>query len=311
MAEAKATRVAIGPREDSWAMNAVRAGGGVVTAVSEDPPALVWTDFSTRTVDQLKNLLDTHPSIEWVQLPLAGIERFVESGIVDAKRTWTSAKGLYAEPVAEHALALALACLRDLPERARATSWGRPAATSLYDEKVTILGAGGISVSLIGLLQPFRAEITVVRQHPEPVEGAHRTVGVDRLHEALSSALVVVLALAVTAETKGLIGEEALRTMRGDAVLVNIARGPIVDTDALVAALEGKQIAWAALDVTDPEPLPDGHPLWGLSNCLITPHTADTVEMNAPLLSARITANVRRFGQGEALEGLVDPALGY
>ncbi len=292
-------------------MNAVRAGGGVVTAVSEDPPALVWTDFSTRTVDQLKNLLDTHPSIEWVQLPLAGIERFVESGIVDAKRTWTSAKGLYAEPVAEHALALALACLRDLPERARATSWGRPAATSLYDEKVTILGAGGISVSLIGLLQPFRAEITVVRQHPEPVEGAHRTVGVDRLHEALSSALVVVLALAVTAETKGLIGEEALRTMRGDAVLVNIARGPIVDTDALVAALEGKQIAWAALDVTDPEPLPDGHPLWGLSNCLITPHTADTVEMNAPLLSARITANVRRFGQGEALEGLVDPALGY
>ncbi|MGB9112219.1 MAG: NAD(P)-dependent oxidoreductase, partial [Acidimicrobiales bacterium] len=87
--------------------------------------------------------------------------------------------------------------------------------------------------------------------------------------------------------------------------------GALVDTDALVAALEHGTIAWAALDVTDPEPLPDGHPLWTLPNCLITPHTADTVEINAPLLAARVTANVRHFGRGEPLEGVIDLDLGY
>ena len=218
---------------------------------------------------------------------------------------------VYTEPVAEHTLALALACLRDLPDAPHAASWGRPAATTLFDQPVTIVGAGGIAASLIGLLQPFRADITVVRQRPEPLQGADRTVGVDALKDALSTALVVVLALAVTPTTRRLIDADTLAAMRPDCVLVNIARGAVVDTDALVAALQNGTIARAALDVTDPEPLPDGHPLWALPNCLITPHTADTVEMTVPLLEARIRANVRHFGNGEPLEGIVDVELGY
>ncbi len=291
--------------------NAIGAGGGVPTSLSDEPNALIWTDLAPRTVPELKKVLELHPSIDWVQLPMAGIERVVDAGIIDDTRVWTSAKGLYAEPVAEHALALALACLRDLPERARAASWGRPAATTLFDQPVTIVGAGGIAASLIGLLQPFRADITVVRQRPEPLQGADRTVGVDALKDALSTALVVVLALAVTPTTRRLIDADALAAMRPDCVLVNIARGAVVDTDALVAALQNGTIARAALDVTDPEPLPDGHPLWALPNCLITPHTADTVEMTVPLLEARIRANVRHFGNGEPLEGIVDVELGY
>jgi phosphoglycerate dehydrogenase-like enzyme len=99
--------------------------------------------------------------------------------------------------------------------------------------------------------------------------------------------------------------------MERDAWLVNVARGAVLDTEALVDALRSGQIGGAALDVTDPEPLPDGHPLWDLPNCLITPHTADTEEMRRALLGRRIAENVRRLAAGQELAGLVDPDLGY
>jgi phosphoglycerate dehydrogenase-like enzyme len=246
-----------------------------------------------------------------VQLPQAGVETVVEAGVIDRHRQWTSAKGAYAEPVAEHALALLLAGLRRLPERARARSWGEEAGTSLFDQPVTIIGAGGIATVLLHLLEPFRAQVTVVRRRPEPVAGAVRTVGDDRLHEALGSAAAVILVLALTPGTRKLIGRAELAAMEQDAWLVNVARGKAVDTEALVEALQSGQIGGAALDVTDPEPLPDGHPLWDLPNCLITPHTADTEEMTQPLLAGRITDNIQRLAAGQELVGRVDPDLGY
>jgi phosphoglycerate dehydrogenase-like enzyme len=311
LTETRSARVAVGPEAAVWVSDAVAAGGGETTALSDEPNALVWADFGSRHLGVLKEIVEAHPGIEWVQLPLAGVERILAAGIFDRTRVFTSAKGLYSEPVAEHALALALACLRELPERARATSWGRPAATTIYDQPVTIVGGGGIASALIRLLQPFRVETTVVRRRPQSLPGAHRTVVDDGLFEALSGALVVVLALAATPTTNHLIDTKALSTMRSDSVLVNIARGVIVDTEALVTALQNHSIGWAALDVTDPEPLPDGHPLWTSPNCLITPHTADTVAMNEPLLAARITANVAHFRLGTPLEGVVDLDLGY
>jgi phosphoglycerate dehydrogenase-like enzyme len=230
---------------------------------------------------------------------------------LDHDHIWTCAKGSYAEPVAEHALALTLAGLRHLPERVTARSWGIPAGTSLYDQRVTILGGGGITASLLEQLAPFRVEATVVRRSPDPVAGAARTVQVDQLHEVLPGSLVVVLALALTPATRGIIGAPELALMDEQAWLVNVARGPHVDTDALVTALTSGAIAGAAIDVTDPEPLPDGHPLWDLPNCIITPHTADTIEMVMPLLADRIRTNVARFAAGETLVGLVDPDAGY
>jgi len=115
----------------------------------------------------------------------------------------------------------------------------------------------------------------------------------------------------VALSARGLIGQAELAAMEPDAWLVNVARGAVVDTAALVKALRRGQIGGAALDVTEPEPLPDGHPLWDLPNCLITPHTADTPEMTRPLLAGRITENVRRLAAGQELAGLMDPALGY
>ena len=256
-------------------------------------------------------MLAAHPEISWVQLPMAGIERIAEAGLLDHRRRWTSAKGAYAEPVAEHALALLLAGLRYLPERARAHSWGKPAALSLFDQPVTIVGGGGIATALVSLLQPFRAPVTIVRQRPEPVPGATRTVGPERLHEVLAGARAVVLALALTPRNRGMIGRKELELMDGQAWLVNVARGGLVDTDALVDALRSRAIGGAALDVTDPEPLPDGHPLWDLPNCLITPHTADTEEITEPLLAGRIAENIRRLANEQELTGRVDPDLGY
>jgi len=271
--------------------------------------ALVWLDSAD--LDGLRRALAAASAARWIQLPMAGVERMAGSGLLDPARTWTSAKGAYAEPVAEHALALALAGLRSLRRRISARSWGEPAGQSLYDEPVTILGGGGIAASLLELLAPFRVTATVVRRSADPVPGAASTLPQARLHEALADARIVFLALALTPRTEKIIGSAELAAMRPDAWLVNVARGRHVDTGALVAALRNGAIGGAALDVTDPEPLPDGHPLWQLENCIITPHTADTPEMIERLLARRIQDNVARFAAGQALTGLVDPAAGY
>ena len=231
--------------------------------------------------------------------------------MLDPAREWTSAKGAYAEPVAEHALMLALAGLRLLPRRIRATSWGEAAGVSLYEQPVTILGGGGITTCLVRLLAPFRVPVTVVRRQPDPFPGAVRTVETSAMKEALADARVVFLALALTPSTERIIGAAQLAAMRPDAWLVNVARGRHVDTDALVAALREGTIGGAALDVTDPEPLPDGHPFWTMDNCIITPHTADTPEMIERMLGRRIEVNVASFAAGQPLLGLVDPAAGY
>ncbi len=302
-------RVAIGPARSDFAEKAIRDGGGEPSGVDAEADALVWLDPAD--IDGLRAALQTATAAGWVQLPVAGVERVAAAGILDPGRAWTSAKGAYAEPVAEHALALALAGLRLLRRRIMARSWGEPAGTSLYDQPVTILGGGGIAASLLELLAPLRVTATVVRHRPGPVPGAARTLDVSRLHEALSDAQIVFLALALTPSTERIIGTAELAAMRPGAWLVNVARGRHVDTDALVTALTKGVIGGAALDVTDPEPLPDGHPLWELERCIITPHTADTTEMIEPLLARRIRDNVERFAAGQPLIGLVDPAEGY
>lgn len=306
-------RIAIAPEPSpSWVADAVVAGGGLVVGLDE-AEALVWT--APRGAADLQRLLADAPGVRWVQLPWAGVEDFARLGVFaddGSGRRWTCGKGVYAEPVAEHALALALGGLRQLPERVRATSWGPQAGTSLYDARVTILGAGGITGCLVELLRPMRTEVTVVRRDAAmPFAGAARTLGVDRLHEALPGADVVFLALSLTPETERVIGAAELARMEPHAWLVNVARGRHVDTGALVDALRDGRIGGAGLDVTDPEPLPDGHPLWTLPNVIITPHTANTQEMAVPLLSARIAENVRRFAAGDDLVGPVEPSLGY
>lgn len=299
----------LGPRPDGFAVEAVEGAGGVVVSAEDDPEAVVWLD--SRDMEGLRRLLGSLPQVRWVQLPFAGVEKALEAGLAADGRIWTCAKGSYAEPVAEHALTLALAGLRQLPERVMARTWGEQAGLSLFDQQVVIIGGGGISRALLELLRPLRVRATVVRRTPEPVPGAEQTVTTEEMAGVLGGALVVFVALALTPDTVGIIGGPELAAMNQQAWLVNIARGRHVVTEALVEALQHRSIGGAALDVTDPEPLPEGHPLWGLQNCIITPHTADTMDMVRPLLAARISDNVSRFRRGAPLVGVVDPSTGY
>ncbi len=302
-------RVALAPDGvRSWLADAIRAGGGELVDPG-DADALVWADPANAPA--LGALLDADASaVRWVQLPWAGIEPYVDVVRVHADRVWTCGKGIYAEPVAEHALTLLLAGLRGLSDYARASSWTGPQGTNLLGGKVVILGGGGITTSLLRLLEPFGADVTVVRRRAEPMPGA-RVVTTEALDGALDGAIGVVVALALTPETVGIIGAPQLARMSERGWLVNVGRGKHVVTDDLVAALHAGTIGGAALDVTDPEPLPDDHPLWRAPHCIITPHVANTPEMALPLLSARITENVQRWIRDEPLLGLVDAEAGY
>ena len=297
--------VAPGPVAEVVAEAITGAGGELVEP--DQAEALVWTDPTDAA--GLSELLAGLPDLRWVQLPFAGVDRF--AGLFADGRTWTSTKGAYSEPVAEHALALGLAGLRQLTVRARARAWGEQAGLRLARSRVTVVGGGGITEAFLRLVEPFAVRATVVRRHVAPMAGAAEVLGPERLHDALAGARLVVLALALTPETTGIIGAAELDCMESDAWLVNVARGAHVVTDDLVAALRAGAIGGAALDVTDPEPLPAGHPLWDLDNCLVTPHTANTWEMAEPLFAARVGTNVDRYQREEPLLGLVDPELGY
>jgi phosphoglycerate dehydrogenase-like enzyme len=176
---------------------------------------------------------------------------------------------------------------------------------------VLVLGGGGICESLIELLVPFGCTITVFRQRPEPVRGATVITERAQLDAALPMTDVVVVALSLTPSTEGIVDRAFLSRMAPHAWIVNVGRGRHVVTDDLVGALRERRIGGAALDVTEPEPLPVGHPLWSMPTCIVTPHIGNTPEMGLPLIAARVRENTARFVAGQPLIGLVDVALGY
>ena len=273
----------------------------------------MWT--TPRHPERLAALLDTSPHIRWVQLPFAGVDNFRH--LVGDGRQWTCAKGVYSEPVAELALTLLLAGLRGVGTYARRSTWNPKDANALGANlggaEITVLGAGGITRSFLRLAKPFGVDTTVVRRRLDatPIDGATRIVAAGDLEVALRDADAVVLALPLVADTVGIINSHTLSLLGPNTWIVNVARGGHVVTDDLVDALRDHRIGGAALDVTDPEPLPDGHPLWSLDNVIITPHVGNTPAMAVPLLSTRVSENVRRWGAGEPLLGMVDPLLGY
>jgi phosphoglycerate dehydrogenase-like enzyme len=301
-------RMAILPKDPDNLRADVEAAGGDVSDPST-ADGLVWIDPSDP--QGLRAVLDGSTA-RWVQLPFAGIEPFVDAGVIDEGHVWTCAKGIYGGSTAEHALTLMLAAARRLPHHVRAGTWkGGDGERRLKDALVVLVGTGGIGRQLLSMLEPLGARVIGVNRSGRPLTGAERTVTVRELPKLLPDADFVVLAAALTRETRGLFGAELLELMSTDAWIVNVGRGGLIQTDALVAALRTRSIGGAALDVTDPEPLPDGHPLWEMDDVLITPHVANTWTMALPELRALVRRNIARFSNGDELEGLVDPALGY
>lgn len=302
-------RIAVGPGPDPRVEAVLRRVGAEV-AEFDVADALVWLDSNPATFPGR-----LAPSIRWVQLPSAGIETWLQAGLIDARRTWTTAAGAYAESVAEHALMLLLAGVRCLPDCVRATSWQRatidPLVGSIRSKLVAIIGAGGIGRVLLGELRALGADVLAVTRSGTPVEGAVQTLPMDRILEVWGQADHVVIAAPATAATRHLVGRAELARMKPTAWLVNIARGSLVDTDALTVALAAGAIAGAALDVTDPEPLPDGHLLWAEPRAIITPHVANPRAILREALLRRIEDNVARYAGGRALVATVDLIRGY
>ena len=307
MSQGVQNAIAIGPETSpDWVRDAVRSAGAQVSNY-QDATGLIWV--SPTDVAGLDAVLREYPHINWVQIPFAGVENFIS--IINNDRVWTCGKGVYAEPVAEHALGLILAGLRNIGVYAQETSWTRPIGRNLLGARVTIVGGGGIAVALVRLLQPFSCHITVVRHSVTDMDGVDQVVSAHSLIDTLVGADVVVLALPLTPETQGLLSRAEFELMEPHAWVINVARGKHIVTDDLVWALTNNKIGGAALDVTDPEPLPIGHPLWAEPQCIITPHTGNTPEMAEPLLAQRISANVALYMKGEQLIGTVDSHRGY
>jgi phosphoglycerate dehydrogenase-like enzyme len=161
------------------------------------------------------------------------------------------------------------------------------------------------------MLEPLGPRVLAVNRSGRPMPGAEATYPVAELERVVPEADWIVLAAALTPQSEGLFNATVLALMRPDAWLINVGRGRLVDQDALVEALRAGRIGGAALDVTDPEPLPEGHPLWSLDNAVITSHTANTWAMAVPELADLVARNIDRFSRGETLEGLVDVEAGY
>ncbi len=295
---------------------AVLASGGQLVEVGPDTRGLIW--LSEKDADDLMAVLRQFPTIEWVQLPWAGVDAFatvlayLATQPEDQRPVVTSAKGAYSEPVAEHALALMLGCMREFPSKARDAFW-QPERTGLsaFGRHIVVVGAGGVSQNFLDLVAPLRPTITVVRRQNVPVAGADHTVTPDQLHDVLPHADAVVIAAAATDSTRHLIGKKELALMPAHSVLVNIARGSLVDLEALVDAVAEGRIYGAGLDVMDPEPFPNDHRVWSERRIVVTSHSADTPPMTQPLLAKRVEKNVAAFLSGDTLYGLVDVEVGY
>lgn len=303
-------KIALEPRQFPAYAQAISEAGGELSELGAEVEALVWTDYARPEL--LEQTLKFNPQLKWVQLPFAGVDAF--SHLLSHDVVFTSAKRSYSEPVAEHALMLSMALGRVIKKRVLAKSWGKKHADSLYDNKVLIVGGGGIAQEVVKLLEPFRSEVTVIRKRPsEHFErfGNCKVLGFESLDQELSEAQFVILACALTEETKFLFDSERIAKMRSDAYLVNVARGEVIEQGALAKALNDGVIAGAAIDVTYPEPLPDDHELWGVENLIITPHTADTMEIVTGLFARRLRENVSAWLSGQELTGVVDKELGY
>lgn len=300
-------RVHVGPRPVPGLEAAVLAGGGALSSLA-GAEAIVY--YGNDDPEELAAML--HPGIRWVQLPHAGVEPWQRAGLITGTPTFSCSSGAYGEAVAEHTLALMLAASRSLHKHARASEWGPKNTRMFVGSTVALIGAGGIGAHLMRMLVPFRCRILAVAR--QPVVGADRTVAHDDYREVLSQADFVVVAAPYTVQTHHMISTRELGLMKDDAWLVNIARGPLVDTNALAEAVAAGMIGGAALDVTDPEPLPAGHPLWTLPNVLITPHCANPDTEYWAGLTERTRANVsayNRTGGPFDLTGVVRPELGY
>jgi D-2-hydroxyacid dehydrogenase (NADP+) len=263
------------------------------------------------------DIREVAPNLKWIQLTSAGADRLLQSGIVGTSVIVTTASGLHATPIGEYVLTVMLMFAKGAPRFLRAQlrrEWARFMPSELYGKTVGIIGLGNIGGEVARLSKAFGCRVLAIRRSAvqrASDEHADEVLPPSGLPYLLRESDYVVLATPLTAETRGMIAGPQLRMMKPTAVLVNIARGPVVVEADLVRALSEGWIAGAALDVFEREPLPPDSPLWDLENVILTPHISGGTEIYNQRAVAIFTDNIRRFLTGQPLRNVVDPSRGY
>lgn len=245
-------------------------------------------------------LIEQMPNLEVVQLLTVGFDAALK--YVPDHVSLCNAVGVHDASTAELAVALVLASLRGIDDFARAMpqgDWIHERRPSLVDKRVVIIGAGGVGQAIAKRLVPFEAEVTVVARSQRS-----DVVAISELPSLLPKADVVILAIPLDVHTSGLVNDSFLSRMRTGALLVNVSRGGVVDTQALVEHTQQGRIR-AALDVTDPEPLPPEHPLWRIPGVLISPHVGGNTSAFLPRAKVLVEKQVSRWRSGDPLAHVV------
>jgi D-3-phosphoglycerate dehydrogenase len=253
--------------------------------------------------------------LRWIQSSAAGLDHCLVPSVIASPIPVTSASGLFANQVAEQTLALLLGLLRDLPAsllQQQARSFDRHPTQDLFGRTVGIVGLGGNGRRLAEVLAPLVSRILATDVFPiDKPDCVDHLWPADQLKNLLSESDVVVLCVPLNAQTEGLIDAAALATLKPGAILINVARGPVVVESDLVAALASGRLAGAGLDVTEVEPLPATSPLWPLSNVIITPHIGAQSARRVDDTTDFFCQNLRRWLDGKPLYNLVDKRLGF
>jgi phosphoglycerate dehydrogenase-like enzyme len=264
----------------------------------------------------LRRLLPAMPKLRWIQVMGAGVDGDLTPQVVNGDIVVTRTRGLHNLPVSEWVMLQLLAVTKRLPELVIAQHEGkwRPLEipVTIQGRTMGIVGYGEIGQTLAVRARAFGLRVVGTRRHSQPVAGVDRLYPPEQLDQLLEESDYVVILTPLTPETRGLIGAAQLRHMKSEAWLINVARGEVVQEDALLQALREGWIAGAALDVFAQEPLPADSPLWKLPNVLITPHSGGVRHPNfSGEALNQFLDNLGRYARGEPLRNQVDKIAGY
>lgn len=253
--------------------------------------------------------------LRWIQSSAAGMDHCLVPSVIASDIAVTSASGLFADAVAEQTFALLLGLLRGLPTFFRAQQrreFIRRPTRDLHDATVGIVGLGGNGRRLAAVLAPYRVHILATDLFPfdQPRE-VEQLLPAESLDELLPQVDILILCVPLNAQTQGMIAAPQLARLKRGAILINVARGPVVVESDLVAALESGHLGGAGVDVTEVEPLPVDSRLWDLPNVLITPHVGAQSARRADITTDLLADNLRRYVAGEPLRNIVDKQLGF
>ncbi len=254
--------------------------------------------------------------VQWVQFGAAGVESMMYPEFVESDVVLTNAQGSYAPEIAEHAFGLLFALTRAIAQQARQRKWGYEKwPIEMRGMTMGIIGLGGIGREVARRAKAM--DMRVVAVDAEPMYGERFamvdevTLVDDGLEPMLAKSDVVVMCAPITNRSRGMIGEKQFAAMKQGSYYVNVSRGKTTKTEALVDALKSGHVAGAGLDVTDPEPLPDGHELWQMDNVVITSHIAGRSQFSKGRVQKLFIANVKRWASGMPLLNVVDKRKGY